>query len=274
MKATFSSLLIIALAAVPAFLVAADNAQQQTQTAQAASENAPWDEAKLEIEPKATEILKAACARLAAAHTLSFTAVITYENLSLPGPPLAYTTKSEVTVQRPNKLRVITFGDGPASEFYYDGKAMMAFAPAENLVAVADAPPTIDATLEAAYNAAAIYFPFTDLIVADPYKDLSDGLVLAFYIGQSQVIGGITTDMVAYGNDNVFVQVWIGVQDHLPRLIRAVYRDDPSRLRHQMELSNWRLEPAVAADAFKSAKAANAKHIEFARPDPPAEKKP
>ena len=43
-------------------------------------------------------------------------------------------------------------GDGPASEFYYDGKTMMAYAPAENLVAVADAPPTIDAALMAAYN--------------------------------------------------------------------------------------------------------------------------
>ena len=30
--------------------------------------------------------------------------------------------------------------DGPASEFYYDGKKMMAYAPAENLVAIADAP--------------------------------------------------------------------------------------------------------------------------------------
>ena len=52
-------------------------------------------------------------------------------------------------MQRPEKL-VITPGDGPASEFYYNGKSMMAFAPAENLVAVAATPPTIDATLKAA----------------------------------------------------------------------------------------------------------------------------
>ena len=74
------------------------------------------------------------------------------------------------------------------SEFYYDGKIMMALAPAENLVAVADAPPTIDAALAAAYTTAAIYFPFTDVIVADPYKDLADGLKHAFYIGQSTVV--------------------------------------------------------------------------------------
>jgi hypothetical protein len=42
--------------------------------------------------------------------------------------PLAYTTKSEVVMQRPDKLRVITLGDGRVSEFYYDGKMMMAYA--------------------------------------------------------------------------------------------------------------------------------------------------
>ncbi len=81
------------------------------------------------LEPKAIEILKAACARLAAAHSMSFTAVVTDESPSRVGFPLAYSTKSEVVMQRPNKLRVITLGDGPASEFYYDGKIMMAYAP-------------------------------------------------------------------------------------------------------------------------------------------------
>jgi hypothetical protein len=221
-----------------------------------------------DLEPKAIEILKASSNRLAAARTMRFTAVVSYESPSRPGPPLVYTTKSEVTVQRPNKLRVITPGDGPASEFYYDGKTMMAFAPAENLVAVADAPPTIDAALKAAFESAAIYFPFTDVIVADPYQDIADDLVLAFYIGQSREVGGTTTDMVAYAHNDVFVQVWIGAKDKLPRRARAVYRSDPAQLRHQMDLSDWQLNSAVPAKAFASARAAAAKRIPFARPEP------
>ena len=55
--------------------------------------------------------------------------MISYESPSRLGPPLVYTTTSEVAVQRPDKLRVITPGDGPAAEFYYDGKTMVAFAP-------------------------------------------------------------------------------------------------------------------------------------------------
>ena len=229
------------------------------------------------LEPKAIEILKAASSRLANARSMSFTTVVSYESPSRLGPPLIYTTKSEVTMQRPDKLRVITLGDGPAHEFYYDGKMMMAFAPAENLVAVGEAPPTLDAALKAAYDSAAIYFPFSDLIVADPYKDIADGLKDAFYIGQSNMVGGTTTDIVAYANDAVFVQIWIGAEDKLPRMIRAVYGNDPSQLRHQLEVSNWQIDPTVSAEVFASAKTAAAMPIRFARPDPavpPAVKPP
>jgi hypothetical protein len=220
------------------------------------------------LEPKAIDLLKAMSARLASARTMTFTAISTYESPTHIGPPLAYTTISEVTLQRPNKLRVITPGDGPASEFYYDGKTMMAYVPAEHLVAVADAPATIDGALKAAYDSAAIYFPFTDVIVADPYKDIADKLEHAFVVGQSRVVGGTTTDMVAIVSDRVFGQVWIGADDKLPRMFRAVYADDPSRLRHQVEFSSWRLDGQISADAFTSSRAANAPRIPFARPDP------
>jgi hypothetical protein len=260
-----------ALLVAMAVLLATAGAQRGAQAAQKKSAprpKAPVSEVAPMLEPRAIELLKAASNRLAEARSMRFTAVVSYESPSLLGPPLVYTTRSEVTLQRPDKLRVITSGDGPASEFYYDGKTMLAFAPAENLVAVAEAPPTIDAALKAAYDSAAIYFPFTDLIVADPYGDIAPGLTHAFYIGQSHVVGGTTTDMVAYVSDVVFVQIWIGAEDKLPRRVRAVYRDDPSRLRHQLDLSDWQLDVAVPAEAFTSASASSATHIAFARPDP------
>jgi hypothetical protein len=221
------------------------------------------------LEPKAIEVLKAMSARLAAAHSMTFTADVSYESPTRQGPPLVFATQSNVTLVRPNKLRVITPGDGPASEFYYDGKVMMAYAPAENLVAIADAPPTIDATLQAAFNTASIYYPFTDVIVTDPYKDLSDGLTLAYYVGQSHVIGGVTTDIVAYITNGVFIQAWIGADDKLPRILRAIYMDDKLQQRHILAMSNWKLDPEVSPDVFGTPAAANAKHIKFGNPSPP-----
>src|SRR5512147_1074206 len=126
-------------------------------------------EYKLVLEPKAMDLLKATSARLAAAKSMAFTATVGYEYPSKLGPAIVYTMRYDVTLQRPDKLRIVMPGDGPASEFYYDGKSMIAYAPAENLVAVSAAPPTVEAALKAAYNTTATFFPFTDLLVADPY---------------------------------------------------------------------------------------------------------
>jgi hypothetical protein len=239
-EALLTSLLVLSTVAGTA------NAQTTTPPAQKKTTQAkkpPASPPKPDLEPKAIELLKAVSERLAAAHTLSFTAVQLAESPSRQGPPLAYATKTDATLQRPDKLRVITSGDGPASEFYYNGKTMMAYAPAEQLLAVADAPPTIDAMLEAAYRSAGIFFN---------------------YIGQSHVVAGTTTDMVAYIDNGVFIQLWVGAEDKLPRMVRAIFLDDPERLRGQVEFSNWQLDSTVAPDAFVPSNTANAKRIPFA----------
>ena len=262
-RTLYALLIAVAVVLAPA---GEAHAQQPAKAAKPARKST-GSPAQIVLEPRAIEILKASSARLAAARSMAFTAVVSYESPSRLGPPLVYATKSEVTLQRPDKLKVVSPGDGPPSEFYYDGKMMMAFAPAENLVAVADAPPTIDAALRAAYDSAAIYFPFEDVIVADPYKDIAQGLAVAFYVGQSNVVGGTTTDIVAYVTGDVFVQIWIGADDKLPRRVYAVYLRDRARLRHVLELSNWQMDVTVSADTFGSAKSAGAARIAFARPD-------
>jgi hypothetical protein len=248
-------------------LVAVSTVDAQTQPQGPTSlKPAKKTEAKLVLEPRAMDLLKAMSARLAAAKTLSFTATVGYEYPSALGPPIVYSSRYDVVLQRPDKLKIVMPGDGPASEFYYDGKSMMAFAPVENLVAIADGPPTIDAALQKAFEAADIYYPFTDLIISDPFAALSVKGKLAFYIGPSGVIGGIKTDMIAWADDDIFLQVWIGVDDKLPRRVRAIYRNDPARLRHEMELSNWQLDQPVPPDAFASPKALAAARIAFDHP--------
>jgi hypothetical protein len=65
----------------------------------------------------------------------------------------------------------------------------------------------------------------------------------------------------------VFEQIWIGADDKLPRMARAVFHADPLGLRHQVEFSNWQIDPTIAADSFTSTKAGAALAIPFERPD-------
>jgi hypothetical protein len=196
-----------------------------------------------------------------------FTSIASYEGSSRLGPPIVYSSKSQVTLQRPDKLKVVTFGDGPSSEFYYDGKSMTSVASKENRVAVAAAPPSLEAALQLAYDTAAIYFPFEDVIAQDPYKDIAHGVKTAFYIGQSGVVGATTTNMVAVLTDSVFYQIWVGAEDKLPRRLCAVYLNDPARLHRTLELSDWQLNASIPADEFHSARASEAPRTEFKRPN-------
>src|SRR5262249_58762570 len=105
---------------------------------------------------------------------------------------------------------VIRRGEGPGSESSYKGKRVQAYEPAANIGASVEAPATIDAMLTAAYDNAAIYFPFTDLIVSDPLKMISANLRVAFVVGKSIVVGGVPTDIVVLVGKFVHVQLWIG----------------------------------------------------------------
>src|SRR5207247_5303717 len=104
----FARALLIASAA----LLVIPNAQSNPKAAKkkakpTAAETSPAPEATPSLEPKALDILKAASSRLAAARTMKFNAVHFYESPSRHGHPLAFTTKSEVTLQLPANLRVI-----------------------------------------------------------------------------------------------------------------------------------------------------------------------
>ncbi len=218
------------------------------------------------IEQRAVDLLQAMSARLAAAKSLAFTAVASYEYPSRLGPPIVYSMRYDVALQRPDRLKIVVPGDGPVFEFGWDGREMVAFAPAENLVAVAPAPAALDAALKQAFDTAAIYFPFTDLLLPDPYGAISDGAKLAFVIGPSAIVGGVRTDMVVWASDDVFLQIWIGADDKLPRRIRAQFSADPKRLRHDLELSNWQIDGSIPAETFDTAKARAGMPMAFAAP--------
>jgi hypothetical protein len=254
------------LALVAAFGMTAGTPLHAQQPQQAPAPPSGAANAPAPMEPKALDVLKAACKVLGEAKTMRFTAVNTYEKAALNGQPLYYATHNEVTLQRPDKLRVMTLGDGIPDEFYYNGKTMIAYVPSEDLVAVADAPPTIDQLIDVAWDRAAIYFPFSDVIVSDPCAVFDKRMTTAFYVGQSKVVGGTTTDMVAVAGEDVQAELWIGTADHLPRLLRVVYPQEPAHALYQTEYSDWHVGDSIDPGVFASDRAAKGKPMPFAPP--------
>jgi hypothetical protein len=145
----------------------------------------------------------------------------------------------------------------------------MAYIPSADLVAIADAPPTVDKLLDEAWEKAAIYFPFSDVLASDPYAELTKQVKSAFYVGQSIAIGGVKTDIVAVAGEDAAAQIWLGADDRLPRKIAVVYAHEPAQALYVVEFSNWKLGDKVEAASFTSDKAAKAKRIDFAPPGGP-----
>jgi len=215
------------------------------------------------VAPAALDILKGMSETLAHAKSLSFNVRRAFDEPAANGQPLFYMVSSNVSLQRPDKLKVAVLGDGPPSEFYYDGKEFAVYLPTSNMIAVESAPANLEEMLEAAFNKAGIYFPFVDFIVADPYAAITEKLSSAFVIGQSSVVGGTTTDIVAIANPDFQAQLWIGAKDKLPRLIWITPTNGKSR--SMIEFSNWRLNAAGLKFA-RAPGAAKAGRIKFGKP--------
>ena len=65
------------------------------------------------IEPRAVELLNAMGAKLDAAKSMSFSVKTAFEEPARSGQPLFYMVQASVSLERPDKMKIVTSGDGP-----------------------------------------------------------------------------------------------------------------------------------------------------------------
>ncbi|GJE45790.1 DUF2092 domain-containing protein [Methylobacterium soli] len=218
------------------------------------------------VEPAAVALLKAAGDALAEARSLSFTATALHDVPNAEGQSIFYTLRSRVVLQRPDRLRVVTEGDGPASEFIADGRTLTLFNPHDRTVASAPAPGDLDAALKAEVEAAGQTQAFADMLMADPAKGLTEGLTRAFVVGRSNLVGGVETDIVAFAAKDAQAQIWIGVADRLPRQLWVTETTTAGPARNGVTFTDWTIGQPVPDRLFSTAHMAGARPIPFTKP--------
>jgi hypothetical protein len=177
---------------------------------------------------------------------------------------------SRVVKQGTDKLFASTGGDLAPHEFYFDGKTITKYSPDKNLYAVREAPGTIDNLIEKAREEGKT-FPYSDLLISEPYAAMTEGLTSALYVGQSTLksLSGSAserTDHLAFSNKEVEWEIWIGTEDHLPRLVVATYFDNAGEPSNIVELGNWKLNEPVDPAAFTFNNVSKASKIEYRNP--------
>ncbi len=213
------------------------------------------------IEQQALDHLKAMSDKLAAAKSFTYRSRSTVEVPAKTGQHLTHFIESEFALERPNKLRTYVTGDLPHYQFYYDGATVSALDIQKNLYATAKAPGTIDEMLPFVMEKAGIDFPAADLLMKNPYAELTKGLTHAIAVGSVKV-NGVPCEHFAYMSPSANWEIWIDANS-LPRRLATTYKLVANFPRFQIEFTDWNLKPKFGPGEFMLKKPQGAKEVEF-----------
>jgi len=215
------------------------------------------------IAAEAQQLLKASTDFLASQQQFSADTRNTLEIVLTSGQKIEFNHTARQSVQRPNKLRAERSGDLVEQLFVYDGESLTLHNPQANAYARVAAPGTLEAMLDFARAELDIVAPAGDLLYANAYDILMDGVTDGFVVGKA-VIEGVRCDHLAFRAPHVDLQIWIqeGAQP-LPRKFVITTRDMASAPQFAVTMTKWNLKPTFGAKTFAFAPPAGAKKVEF-----------
>jgi len=216
-----------------------------------------------DVDPDALSLLRKSTDYLVATKQFSVVTATTIEAVIADGQKLQFDQRVAVTVQRPNKMRAERVGELIAETFYYDGKTLSLDLPQQKYYATAAVPPTLDGMLDAARDKLNVIAPGADLVYANAYERLTEGLTSAFVVGEA-VIDGAPCDHIAFRNAEVDWQIWIqqGTRP-VPRKFVVTSKRMPGSPQFVSVMSNWQTAPTFTDATFSFVPPKGAQKIDF-----------
>jgi hypothetical protein len=218
------------------------------------------------MDPQAQAQLKKMSDYMAGLKTFRVDTNSVDEKVATDGQKIQQLKESQITVQRPNGMLIKRQGPKGKVVFRYDGKQFSVQLPETNQYGTAPAPDNLDAAIDDARERLHVDAPGGDLIVSDPFKDLTEGVITGRYIGK-EPIGNVMAHHLALTKKDVDFQIWIQDGDQpVPLRYVITSKDLPSRPQFTLELHNWEPNAQVAADSFTFTPPAGAKKLDLAPP--------
>ena len=196
----------------------------------------------------------------------SFRADITDDQVYSGGKKLQYSLDLEVSVRRPDKLRVNGQGDLESLEFFYDGKTLALYHEKENLYALASMPPTIDEALTKAHRDFDLEVALTDLVCSNAYELITRNIRHKLYVGLHPV-RGVPCHHLAFDQDNRQWQIWVEAGDKpLPRKLLINQKKLLGSPQWTAYLTDWNLSAQLPDSLFTFVPPAGALQTKFLPP--------
>ncbi|EXI79758.1 MAG: hypothetical protein AW10_02243 [Candidatus Accumulibacter appositus] len=243
-------------AAVAAAVAKADAADAAAATAVAAPA-APA--APPVIEPEAVAALKRSSEYLQTLKSFSIRVDASIDEVLDSGQKVQFGSLADISMVRPNRLRVDVIDDHKQRQFYYDGRTLTVYGKLVNYYASVKAPKTIKEMLVFAETKYGLEWPLADLLAPE---SLSENVKSAFYVGKGRV-RGVLCDHYAFRQDDVDWQIWIQEgKKPLPRKIVITTKNEEAAPQYTAVLS-WNLSPRLTDAVFRFVPPKRASKIVF-----------
>lgn len=215
------------------------------------------------LDPEAQRILKSATDFLARQQRFSVETRNTLEVVLKSGQKVEFNHTARQSVQRPNRLRMERTGDLVEQQFVYDGRTLTLRNLKTDYYAQVPVPDTLEGMLDFARARLDVVAPAGDLIYANAYDVLMDGVTQSFVVGKA-VIEGVRCDQLAFRAPHVDLQVWVqeGPQPLVRRMVITT-RDLPNAPQFAVTVTKWDLQPKFGARTFAFVPPAGARKVEF-----------
>ncbi len=218
----------------------------------AASPEPPKAQAPLprRVDARSDEIMKKMSAFMSQVRRFALEAEEHFDEVSELAPRIQLTNLRRVAVARPDRFAADATGDTLNRTTVYDGHTLSVLDKARNAFVTAEAPATIDATLDAIADKLGVVVPLSDLVYSDPYSVLMEGVLYGEYRGIHQA-AGVPCHHLAFTQEDIEWQIWIEAGDEpLPRKLLIAYVDEPGVPQYSATILRWALKPAFTDDLF------------------------
>jgi hypothetical protein len=216
--------------------------------------------AQAEMQPQAVDALNKLGSYLQSLKSFRIDADSVTDAVLTTGQNVGFLHRTEMSVKRPDKVRVVVTGSRASKGMVFDGSSLVLFDDARDYYTKVPAPPTIRQLIADADRKYGVQLPLVDLFYWG--QDADDGRTLksALFIGLDKV-DGKWCNHYAYQQPGLDWELWIQSGSH-PLPCRFVVTDttQPSRPQHAVNY-HWTLNPTFEASTFSFHPGRSAKRI-------------
>ena len=219
-----------------------------------------------DLDPNATEVLQFMSDYLAGMDSFSVNADVDFEVIARTGQKLQLSSYASVLLDRPNGLYIRRQGPLADAEIFFNGNQLTLFGRRVNAYAQQALTGTVDDAILAVEAQTGIPFPGADLLFANPYAVLSEGVESSTYVGTAY-IDGVEVHHLAFREADVDWQLWVQTGDvPLPMKYVITTKWLTGAPQYEIRLRDWNTSPQINNSRFTFTAPAGATRVEALPP--------